>query len=364
VPLKFKGIVGYIEPPAATYAACPVVQPPFPGGPLSALGMPLTLMAWNGTLGTAPAGEPPRITFNLPALSDPESGVISYKYKVTEQPEATYSSAGWTAFNPAGSTFLVEGSPLNYTGQFYLSVVAMNTAGLVSQPIVSAPFRVPDPTNPTAPEICATVGTTAGPASFSVSFNRHATDDETQVSGYQYRVRTDAGAVVRNWPASGVDWSGTSATGQGTAALSVTGGQRYYVDVRAVNGQGMVSGWVTSGPILYDNTPPPSPVPAIAAVPGFPLFVTVGVPADPESGTTILQWAVGTSATTADIAGWQAMSVSASSMTFQVPGPSAVSGVTYWVRVRTVNGAGATSAIVTAASPPAQIVGTIQPRIR
>jgi len=79
--------------------------------------MPLISMAWGGTLGTTPTGEPPRIAFNLPALSDPESGVISYKYKVTLQPELTYSTAGWTTFNPAGSTYTAEFKRKYYEAQ-------------------------------------------------------------------------------------------------------------------------------------------------------------------------------------------------------------------------------------------------------
>jgi hypothetical protein len=331
--------------------------------------MPLMVFqaaGWTGDLGQPATGTPPVVTFRLPAISDAESGIATYLYRITEQPDSSPGAAGWMETRPSNGLFAVAGAPLNYTGTFYLSLVTRNAAGLYSKVIVSGPFKAEDPSAPTAPQYCAS----AGSGSFSVNITSGAADDETQVSGYQYRMRTAAGAVVRNWPASGVDWNAGTG-GRSTAALTLVNGERYYVDVRALNGQAMTSPWVTAGPIVYDNTAPPTPAASLTTPPvgtaGQPML-TVSIPVDPETGITSLQWAVGTSATTANIAAWQTLPTGGGGLSIIVPGPAQPEGTTLWARVRSVNGAGMPSVVFTTSftvpPPPTLHVGGDRRRVQ
>jgi hypothetical protein len=340
------------SPAAATYTPCPINQPLLPGTPLGVPLFPVGAIGWSGG-GEAPTGAAPTRLFRAPAFEDQESGVATYLYKVTQQPETTYTEGAWTQFVPSNGYFTVQGAPLDYTGTFYVSVVARNAAGLMSRPVVSPAFTVPDPSAPSMPEYCA--GANSGPsaASFYASITNASADEETQVAGYQYRVRDQYGTVVRDWPATGTDWSSGSGA-RNTALLNLVNGMRYYLDVRALNGQSMTSPWVTSGLVAFDNTAPPTPSGAFTWYFGSMPTLTVTIPVDPETGITSLQWAVGTSETTADVSAWQAVSVSGGVVTFNVTVPATLVGPTLWARFRSVNGAGVPSAIFTTSVAPPQ----------
>ncbi len=206
---------------------------------------------WTGTLiSTASATPVARVSFTRPDATDPESGIAGYWWKVGARPESTFSTTGWTE-QYRSTTVEAAGPPLDYQSQFYVSVVALNGDGLASVPLTYGPFRVSDPTPPTDPAFCAALsGTGKG---FALAFSKESADPETGVAGYQYRVRTAAGTVVRDWPASGVDWTLTSS--RVTADLALTAGQSYVVDVRAVNGQGMATAPTGSGPVTVPLPP-------------------------------------------------------------------------------------------------------------
>jgi len=116
--------------------ACPVPAPPYPSAPLPTIGAAMTLpLVWGGTLAFGPAGNPPVVTFSRPDATDPESGVYTYLYRISEQPITTNSGTDWNQISGRMTTFNIQGAPLNYTSQFYVAVVAKNFAGSVSQPI-------------------------------------------------------------------------------------------------------------------------------------------------------------------------------------------------------------------------------------
>ena len=339
---------------SAPVAACTVKEPPFPSLPtLGGLSQgPAVAISWTGSLSTplpglvtlASSGATPSIVLARPDASDPESGVWQYFYHFGPTPDSVWSQDGWSEILK-GSQFSASGSPLDFSSQFYASVIARNSAGEYSRPLVYGPFQVPDPTPPTQPDVCvsqdqansrltATLGTTV------------ASDPETGVTGYQYRVRRLAGSPVRDWPAGGaVDWQGGGSAGAtfATAALSLATGTRYYVDVRAVNGQGMTGGVVTSGPLLYDATPPPTPS-ATLALTAKGLQVTINDPGDPETGVLAEQIAVGTTATSADVVPWSDVAGAAAGVRTVGLGVTPNSG-SYVLRLRSVNGAGVASAI-------------------
>ncbi len=331
---------------AATYAACAVVLAPLPGSvpPVLMLTPPAISVAWAGALTAAPTatGAAPQVQFTRPDATDSESGVESYYYDVSTQPGDTVYAPSWTSTSARSTTVTATGGVLDYKSQFWLSLVARNTAGGVSRPLTYGPFRITDATPPTVPVICAGPGAAAG--QLAVRISTPSADPETQVAGYQYRIRTAQGAEVRGWPSgTAVDWAAGAMTTVATAAL--TDGQSYLVDVRAVNGQGGVSGYVTSGPLLYDLSPPPAPTASVTVSAGVP-SLAVNAPADPQSGLAAVQWAVGTSQAAADIQPWLSSPVPSSGGAITLPfAVSPPTGTTLWLQVRAVNGTGLPSTI-------------------
>jgi len=320
--------------------------PTFPACPIPAVRSRGT--GSNTTTVVAPAA-----WFTLPYAADNESGVVGYQWRVSAQPESVYTASGWTAV-PAHPGLALSGAPLDFQEQFYLSVVALNFAGAPSRPVTTGPFRVSDPTAPAAPTYCAAVAGTNDRLNVLVS--AWSGDPETGVTGYRYRVRTAAGAVVRDWPATGVDWQPPASFSvaddlRATAPLTLTGGQRYYVDVRAVNGQGLLSEVVSSGPVLYDLTAPPTPSATVSYTLGrfgsMPqLTFQVSAPNDPESGLAILQYAVGAAQGATDVIGWSALpGFTVGSFTTSVAAPPLARGTTFSVQLRTRNGVGTWSAV-------------------
>jgi len=333
---------------AATYAACPVVQPPLPGSfpTITVLAAP-AVVAWAGALGlaTATPGATPQVQFTRPDASDPESGISGYYYKVSTQPGDTIYDPSWPFASTRANYFTASGAPLDYQHQFWITLIAKNTAGSISRAIAYGPFTVTDPTPPTTPVICAGDGSAVG--QLAVQLTTPATDYETSVTGYQYRIRTVKGALVRQWlKGVTIDWP-VGSTGALVAQGLLTDGQSYVVDVQAVNGQNEISGVVTSGPVLYDMSPPPTPTASVTVTAGVPSLV-VNAPTDPQSGLTAVQWAVGTSATAADVQPWLSSSVPAGggsvTLPFAVPLPT---NTTLWLQIRSVNGTGLVSTVFT-----------------
>ena len=337
-----------------TYAACPTAAPPYPGAviPLAVGTLSLPSAPWSGTLTpqSGPVGAAPQITLNRPDATDNESGVTGYFYHITTSSADTVFSGSWIPVLTRGGSILVSGSPLDYTSQFYVMLVAQNAAGGVSAPLVYGPFRVPDPSPPTAPVFCAGPG--ALPGQLSVLVTTPATDPETGLQGYQYRVRTAAGAVVRDWPAAAaIDWSAAGGAAR-IAGAPLTDGQTYYVDVRGVNQQGEIAAYVASGPVLYDASAPPNPG-VTASTAGGITTLTVTAAADPQSGLSGVQWAIGTTATGADVVPWSFTTVAAGAGGTAITLPPVPVGVTLYAQARSVNGAGAPSTIsVTSFSVP------------
>ncbi|HTX64721.1 MAG TPA: hypothetical protein VMD31_03045, partial [Opitutaceae bacterium] len=335
---------------AATYAACTVPQPSLPGTPLVALTLtpPAIAGAWAGALTTASAatGATPQVQLTRPDASDPESGVEAYYYDVSTQPGDTIYAPAWRSTSARSSSVTVSGAPLDFQNQFYVTLVAKNTAGLLSRVLSYGPFRIADPTPPILPVICAGDGAVAG--QLAVQITTRATDPETQVAGYQYRVRTAQGALVRGWPSgTTTDWPG-SVGAAAVATATLADGQSYLVDVRAINGQGEVSGFVTSGPVLYDLSPPPMPTASVTVTSGVPSLAVNATP-DPQSGLAAVQWAVGTSQTSADVQPWVSSAVPAAGGAITLPFATALpTSTTLWLQVRLVNGTSLVSTIYSA----------------
>ncbi len=264
---------------AGAFEACPLGDPaPFhPVQPDEEMDADLTTVTFSPLLpsgGRTPERVPPAITIGLPTAADPESGVRGYVWAVTaDTPPGPYRGEGWNPIG-SGSSELALGeanAPLDYDRTLHLAVAAQNGAGAWSLPVTRS-FRVLDPTAPLAPIFCieqapvsetrtrldgATETRSAAPA-IRVEILDRAVDPESGIASLEYRIRTAAGEVVRDFPGV-ADWL-SAPTGRAIDIPLPAGpdGTRYYVDVRVRNGQG-VSAVSSSGPLLIDGSPPPTP---------------------------------------------------------------------------------------------------------
>ena len=139
-----------------------------------------------------------------------------------------------------------------------------------------------------------------------------------------------------------------------TQTLNLVDGQSYYVDVIALNGQGQPSQVVTSGPILYDASPPPTPT-VTAAYSSGAVQLTIFAQTDPQSGFLGYQVAVGSTSTGDDEVAWETLPWTQpgwylTPITVALPAGT-LRPITYWVQIRTVNGAGVPSAIAQTSFP-------------
>jgi hypothetical protein len=282
--------------------ALPICEPPLPPAGWGPGSRPRK----SGSSSSQSSPEPISATFYRPEASDQESGVARYYWRVSTDGAATFEGPeGWTESSTSRSELEIRGAPLEYAKDLYMTVVAVNHAGLVSEPLVEK-FRVADPTPPEAPRFCVTqiAGLQKG---LAISLDRAAHDPETGITGYDYRIRTAGGTVVRDWatrrlPVNSLPLGELLPL---TSSTTIRENQSYYVDLLARNGQGQET-VVTSGPIRPDFSPPPTPVisgvevretPITAFVLGRwvdlgvdrKLIATVTVPNDPQSG--IAEWA-------------------------------------------------------------------------
>jgi hypothetical protein len=154
----------------------------------------------------------------------------------------------------------------SFADTLYAYVRATNRARLSTT--TEIPVSPQDRTRPTTPTV--RVRTTQNGATLYLT--QRASDDESSVVGYQYAVGTTPyGTDVRGWPSSGTDFSHRSLHpsllrrfGYPPKSISIPSNEFpssgiYYVTVRAVNGEGDVSEPVTSGPAIYDTSPPLAP---------------------------------------------------------------------------------------------------------
>lgn len=77
------------------------------------------------------------------AASDPESDIVRYDYAVGSYPEAT-DVRGWTSAGSSASA-TIDGLALAVGGVYFVSVRAVNSEGLVSDPMTSAGVTVAQP---------------------------------------------------------------------------------------------------------------------------------------------------------------------------------------------------------------------------
>jgi len=303
--------------------------------------------------------------FVRPAITDAESGIRLWYGRVADVAPTVVEGEGWIQLSDTTGTMLgISGVP--YATPRYFAIAARNGAGTFSAPVVtSAPVRLADPTVAPVPNFCLENNT----GSIAVRMGQLSRDPESGVVGYQLRLRTQAGTVLRDWPTgTAVDLPAQIALDVVTPVPGVampTSGL-IVAEIRAVNGGGALGDQAASGAILVDGTPPPTPTITVATIPTSSRFsplgfrLTVVTAADPESGFGGLDVRVDDvspdrTGPRLEMVPWTAVPnavVGAGTYTISVPSQATRSLV---VTVRTRNGIGMTSFVtnyVIYTSPP------------
>lgn len=262
------------------------------------------------------------------------SGVAYYDYSIGTAAGETdvlpWTSAGQTTEVVATGLSLTDGSI------YYINVRAVSNVGKVGY-VGSSDGITIDSTPPSTPTV-----TDAGAYSASASELTATWSSEDAQSGivmYEYAVGTTSGATdILYWTAAGTS---TSAT---IASLSLADGMTYYISVRSTNGAGAQSAVGTSDGVTIDLTPPSQP-----AVTDDGAFTTVGTQlhatwtsVDAESGIARYEYAVGTTSGGTDALGWTSAGAATD---YTISGLTLVSGKTYYISVRAINGAGVASPV-------------------
>jgi hypothetical protein len=196
--------------------------------------------------------------------------VAAYYWRVDAGvPSSSFATEdGWTQLDQNRVAFDIDSAAFDSDGEHFVSIVAVNNAGMASTPLVAS-LTPEDLTPPFGTAFC--VGQHSAPGQLFLAFSSAARDPESGIRGYQYRVRGEGETIIRDWAEDleVTDFTTVYAGGKVvTASLTLLDGASYYVDVRAINGQGLRE-VVTSGPIKVDYSPPPTPTAEVLAILGY-----------------------------------------------------------------------------------------------
>ncbi|MGI6295665.1 MAG: PQQ-binding-like beta-propeller repeat protein [Armatimonadota bacterium] len=266
--------------------------------------------------------------------SDPHSGIADYQYAIGTSAGAT-DVVGWTSTGAIASVTKI-GLSLETGKTYYFSVKAKNKAGLWG-PVGVSDGILCDATPPTTPVVIDDGEYTSSTNSLHATWS--SSDPESGVVSYQYAIGSTAGgANIVNWTSVG------TATEITRTGLALTPGTTYYISVKATNGAGLVSAVGTSDGIKVDNSPPTTPVvtdDGVYTTDATTLHAT-WTSGDPQSGIAEYQYAIGTTAGSANVADWTSVGAAAE---VTRSGLELVDGTTYYISVKAKNGAGMWSSV-------------------
>jgi len=164
---------------------------------------------------------------------DPDSGIVEYEYKITKVSIDGTVVIDWTSTG-LDNYVTAEGLTLEDQEAYYFSIKAKNGVGLWSAVGYSdgIVYNI-DTTPPTLPEITNVNYYEIGQASGRtvVYANYSASDPETGVAEYQYKITKDSpdGQVLKDWTSTGVN------TYFNSPELNLTDGADYYLGIKARN---------------------------------------------------------------------------------------------------------------------------------
>lgn len=299
----------------------------------------------------------------LPIASDNESGIISYYYAIGTAPGST-DLVDWT---DNGDNPSIERRDLVLTPGciYYCSVKAKNGAGAFSK-VAGSTGQIYDPTPPAQISV---VNDGPGPDidftpyqdRLSANWNP-SSDPESGISHYYYCVGTTPGSAnLAGWTDNGPNTSVT------LTGLHLVNGATYYFSVKAKNGAGIpmesYSEVTTSDGQTVDTTPP-LPIATVNDGSGadiqftsnpFRLAANWTPSADPESEVVKYYYAIGTAPGITDVKDWTDNGLNT---TAESTGLNLTHGVTYYISVKALNGAGLYSNVT---SSNGQMVDTTPP---
>lgn len=261
--------------------------------------------------------------------TDAESGVAKYECAVGTTPGGT-DIAPWQDAGP-GPDVYVTGLQLIDGVIYYISARATNGAGITGEAGTSDGIKVDStlPVNVTVADDGAYTGLVD-----RLHGTWSATDPESEIAHYRYCIGTAAGLNdVADWLDVG------TATEDTRQELALVSGQTYYITVVAINGAGGESQPVSTDGIVLDLTP--STIPVVTdngQYWGYKTYMPASwTSSDAESGVVSYRASIGTAPGATDVLDWVELGPAESGT---LTGLSLKDGITYYVNVQALNGAG------------------------
>ncbi|MBI2571446.1 MAG: hypothetical protein HYV63_30935 [Candidatus Schekmanbacteria bacterium] len=286
------------------------------------------------------------IVANWSGFADALSGIASYDWAIGTSLGGTQIRAWTSAGNVTAAT--ASGLSLASGSTYWVSVRAVDAVGNVGNPVSSDGVM--------ADLVAPTGGTVRDGTGADVDYQGSATvidanwsgfsDALSGIASYDWAIGTSPGGTqVRGWTSAG---NVTAAT---TGGLTLALGSTYWVSVRAVDAVGNVGGAASSDGVTVDGTPPTAgtvndgsstdidfQASATTIAANWSGFADVGV------GVAAYDWAIGTTAGGTQLQGWTRVG-NVSSATRS--GLTLADGMTIYVAVRGVDGAGNVGAAAT-----------------
>ena len=283
-----------------------------------------------------------QLTANWTAATDAESGVTGYVLSIGTTPGGSNTYASQSVGLTTSAT--ITGLTLAVGQTYYISVAAIDGAGLTGSAVTTDGIQAVDSTPPTAAGSLTDAGATTTTLTQLAASWTAATDAESGVTGYVVSIGTTPGAS--NTYASQSVGLTTSATITG---LSLTVGQTYYVSVAAINGAGLTGSAVTTDGIQAVDSTPPTAAGSLTDAGGTTTTLTQLVAnwtaaTDAESGITGYVLSIGTTPGGSNTYASQSVGLTTSAT---ITGLTLTVGQTYYISVAAVNGAGLTGSAVT-----------------
>ncbi|NTU49735.1 MAG: T9SS type A sorting domain-containing protein [Desulfobulbaceae bacterium] len=289
------------------------------------------------------------LSANWPAATDAVSGIARYEYSIGTTAKGV-DVKGWTSAGTV-TNVTVTGLSLKVGTTYYVSVRAVNGAGLTGTIVSSDGVKIIAPPAKQPPKGPVSVNDGTGTdvdiqeSTTSLSANwPAATDAANGIARYEYSIGTTA---------KGVDFKGWTSTGTATSvtvtSLNLKVGKTYYINVRAVNGDGLIGTVVSSDGVKIVAKPSSS----ASVNDGMGTDVDIqeskialsanwSAVTDAVSSIARYEYAIGTTAKGTDVKGWTSAGTSTN---VTITGLSLTLGKIYYVSVRAVNGVGLTGPI-------------------